>query len=56
MFTGTIANYVRLALQATTDNQMRDMKSSLRGVREALIIGEVGGTVVLLAGFASAQL
>jgi hypothetical protein len=56
MFAGTLANYVRLALQATTDNQMRDMKSSLRGVREALIIGEIGGTVVLLAGFASAQL
>lgn len=56
MFAVTIANYVRLALQATTDNQMRDMRSSLRGVREALIIGEIGGTVVLLAGFASAQL
>ncbi|MET9732814.1 hypothetical protein ABZZ79_19850 [Streptomyces sp. NPDC006458] len=56
MFTLTISNYVRLGIQARTDNQMRDLKPSLRGVREALIIGEIGGTAVLLAGFASAQL
>ncbi|MEU9297922.1 hypothetical protein [Streptomyces sp. NPDC048266] len=56
MFVVTITNYVRLGFQAGTDNQMRDSRSSLRGVREALIIGELGGTVVLLAGFASAQL
>ncbi|MFD7061247.1 hypothetical protein [Streptomyces sp. NPDC059906] len=56
MFVVTIANYVRLAMEGRTDNQMRDRKSSLRGVREALIIGEIGGTAVLLAGFASAQL
>ncbi|GAA0657636.1 hypothetical protein GCM10009535_40960 [Streptomyces thermocarboxydovorans] len=56
MFTVTITNYVRLGIQARTDNQMRDLKPILRGVREALIITEIGGTSVLLAGFASAQL
>jgi hypothetical protein len=56
MFTVTISNYVRLGVQARTDNQMRDLRPSLRGIREALIIGEIGGTAVLLAGFASAQL
>ncbi|KUN38548.1 hypothetical protein AQJ30_13395 [Streptomyces longwoodensis] len=56
MFIVTISNYVRLGIEGRTDNQMRDRRSSLRGVREALIIGEIGGTAVLLAGFASAQL
>ncbi|MEV8126880.1 hypothetical protein AB0P07_22740 [Streptomyces sp. NPDC085944] len=46
----------RLGVQARTDNQMRDLRSSLRGGREALITGEIGGTAVLLTGFASAQL
>ncbi|MFJ5774581.1 hypothetical protein [Streptomyces sp. NPDC093094] len=56
MFTLTISNYVRLGIQARTDNQMRDLRPSLLGAREALIIGEIGGTAVLLTGFASAQL
>ncbi|MGA5065551.1 hypothetical protein ACPB9E_17615 [Streptomyces exfoliatus] len=56
MFIVTITNYVRLGFQAKTDNQMRDSRSSLRFVREALIVGEIGGSIVLLAGFASAQL
>ena len=56
MFVVTIANYIHLGLQAGTDNQMRDSRSGLRFVREALITGEIGGTVVLLAGFSSAQL
>ncbi|MET9745909.1 MULTISPECIES: hypothetical protein [Streptomyces] len=56
MFVVTISTYVRLGLEGRTDNQMRDRKSGLRGVREALIVGEIGGTLVLLSGFASAQL
>ncbi|MFH8440126.1 hypothetical protein ACH4D3_02675 [Streptomyces sp. NPDC018026] len=56
MFVVTVSNYVRLAIERRTDNQMRDRKTGLRGVRDALIIGEIGGTVVLLTGFASAQL
>ncbi|MGC0334519.1 hypothetical protein RKD23_007509 [Streptomyces sp. SAI-170] len=55
MFTVTISNYVRLGIQARTDNQMRDLRPG-RGARNALIITEIGGTAVLLAGFASAQL
>ncbi|MFC8946367.1 MULTISPECIES: hypothetical protein [Streptomyces] len=56
MFIVTISNYVRLAIEGRTDNQMRDRRPSLRGVREALIIGEIGGTAVLLTGFAYAEL
>lgn len=56
MFVVTIINYTRLGAQARTDNQMRDAKSGMRGPRNTLIIGEIGGTAVLLAGFASAQL
>ncbi|MEU9602774.1 hypothetical protein AB0E06_39060 [Streptomyces sp. NPDC048109] len=56
MFIVTISNYVRLAIEGQTDNQMRDRRPSLRGVREALIIGEIGGTAVLLTGFAYAEL
>lgn len=56
MFFVTIGNYIRLALEAKTDNQMRDRRPSLRFVLEALVIFEIGGTLVLLTGFASAQL
>ncbi|MEN3582999.1 hypothetical protein AAH978_02395 [Streptomyces sp. ZYX-F-203] len=56
MFAVSIARYVRLAVQARTDNQMRDLKSRMRGAREALVVTEIGGTAVLLSGFAWAQL
>ncbi|MFJ6985908.1 MULTISPECIES: hypothetical protein [unclassified Streptomyces] len=56
MFVVTVTNYIRLGIRGGTDNQMRDHRANLRFVREALVLGEIGGTVVLLAGFASAQL
>jgi hypothetical protein len=56
MFIVTIANYVRLGRQGQTDNQMRNAPHSMRFVLAALIAGEIGGFVVLLAGFAKAQL
>ncbi|WP_031049510.1 hypothetical protein [Streptomyces sp. NRRL F-5650] len=56
MFVLTISKYARLGREGRTDNQMRDRRAGLRGVREALVVGEIGGTLVLLSGFASAQL
>ncbi|MFE7797652.1 hypothetical protein [Nocardia sp. NPDC057440] len=56
LFVVTIANYIRLGLTRETDNQMRNPPSSMRFVLAALIIGEIGGFCVLLAGFATAQL
>lgn len=49
MFVITIANYVRLGIVRHTDNQMRNPP---RFVLTALILGEIGGFGVLLAGFA----
>jgi len=56
LFMVTIANYLRLGLQSQTDNQMRNPPGSMRFVLAALVIGEIGGFVVLLTGFAAAQL
>ncbi|MFD4530192.1 hypothetical protein ACFWP7_41085 [Streptomyces sp. NPDC058470] len=56
LFVVTIANYVRLAWQRETDNQMRNAPHSMRFVLATLIAGEIGGFIVLLAGFAKAQL
>ncbi|MER5638849.1 hypothetical protein ABT095_18030 [Kitasatospora sp. NPDC002227] len=56
LFLITIANYTRLGLQGTTENQMHNPPSSMRGVLALLIVGEIGGFLVLLTGFAAAQL
>ncbi|WP_067467139.1 hypothetical protein [Nocardia amamiensis] len=56
LFVVTIANYIRLALQRQTDNQMRNPPPSMRFVLAALVVGEIGGFSVLLVGFATAQL
>lgn len=56
LFVVTIANYVRLGLTRETDNQMRNPPSAMRFVLATLIIGQIGGFSVLLAGFARAQL
>ncbi|MFQ6330392.1 hypothetical protein ACLMAL_30235 [Nocardia sp. CWNU-33] len=56
LFVVTIANYVRLGLARETDNQMRNPPSAMRFVLATLIIGQIGGFSVLLAGFARAQL
>jgi hypothetical protein len=55
LFTGMIANYVRLGRQRKTDNQMRGAPREMNWVLAALIAGEIGGLCVLLAGFAEAQ-
>ncbi|MEV4559199.1 hypothetical protein AB0K51_19730 [Kitasatospora sp. NPDC049285] len=56
LFMGTIANYTRLGLQGTTVNQMHNPPRSMQVVLAVLIIGELGGFLVLLTGFAAAQL
>lgn len=56
LFVITITNYIRLGLTRETENQMRDAPSSMRFVLAALIVGEIGGFSVLLAGFAAAEL
>jgi hypothetical protein len=56
LFMSTIANYVRLGLQGTTENQMRNAPPSMRFLLATLIVGEIGGFAVLLAGFAKAHL
>ncbi|WP_329123487.1 hypothetical protein [Streptomyces sp. NBC_01353] len=55
MFVVTITNYIRLALQRETDNQMRNAPRSMNFVLAALITGEIGGFGVLLAGLVAAQ-
>jgi hypothetical protein len=56
LFMVTITNYLRLGLQGQTDNQMRNPPRSMQIVLAVLIIGEIGGFIVLLAGFAAARL
>lgn len=56
LFVVTIANYVRLGLEGKTDNQMRNAPPQMRIVLAILIVGEIGGLLVLLTGFAKARL
>jgi hypothetical protein len=56
MFVITIANYVRHGILRDTTNQMHNPPPSFRFVLAALIVGEIGGFAVLLAGFAAGQL
>lgn len=53
-FVGAIASYQFHGLRQDTDNQLREPGPSIRGFMSALIIGEIGGFVVLLAGFVHA--
>lgn len=56
MFVITIANYVRHGILRDTTNQMHNPPASFRFVLVALIVGEIGGFAVLLAGFAAGEL
>jgi hypothetical protein len=55
-FVVAIGMYMIHGLRGDTDNQIRDRTPSLGPFMIALIVGEVGGFVVLLAGFVEAQL
>ncbi|WP_418960023.1 hypothetical protein [Streptomyces tritici] len=56
LFAGAIGRYASLGLSKETDNQMRNAPKSTHRMMYFLAAGEIGGVVVLLAGFATAQL
>ena len=53
-FVAAIGSYQWHGLRRDTDNQLRGGGPALRGFMGALIAGEIGGFVVLLAGFVHA--
>jgi hypothetical protein len=55
-FVTAIAGYSIHGMRRDTDNQFRDPVPGTHGFMWALIIGEIGGMLVLLAGFANGQL
>ena len=55
-FVFAIAGYQLHGLRRDTDNQFRDPVPGTHAAMWALILGEIGGTIVLLAGFADAQI
>ncbi len=55
-FVAAIFGYMVQGIRAKTDNQFRDEPPGLHPYMYALILGEIGGFAVLLAGFVQAQL
>ncbi len=55
-FAAAIAGYSIHGLRRDTDNQFRDPVSGTHAFMWALIVGEIGGMLVLLAGFVDGQL
>jgi hypothetical protein len=55
-FVGAIAGYMIHGMKRDTDNQFRDPVPGTHPFMWALIIGEIGGVAVLIAGFADAQI
>jgi hypothetical protein len=55
-FVSAIATYQLHGMRGDTDNQLREPVAGTRAYMAALIIGEIGGFAVLLAGFADAQI
>ena len=53
-FVAAIASYQWHGLRRDTDNQLREPSAAIGWFMAALIIGEVGGFAVLLAGFVHA--
>ncbi|MEP9393111.1 MULTISPECIES: hypothetical protein [Gordonia] len=54
-FVGAIITYMLHGWRRDTDNQFAHASTSLRASTTALIVGEIGGVVVLLIGFAVGQ-
>jgi hypothetical protein len=54
-FVAAIASYVQHGLRRDTTNQFAHPAPGLRAGMAALMAGEIGGFVVLLAGFVAAQ-
>lgn len=55
-FVLAITGYVLHGYRRDTDNQLRDPVAGTGAFMAALIVGEVGGMLVLLAGFVDGQL
>jgi len=55
-FAFAIAGYVTHGIRRDTDNQFRDPVAGTGALMAALIVGEVGGMLILLAGFVDGQL
>lgn len=55
-FVGAIAGYVIHGIRKDTDNQFRDPVPGTHAFMWALIVAEIGGFAVLLAGFVDAQI
>ena len=55
-FVAAVVGYMVHGLRRDTDNQFRDPVPGTHGFMVALILAEIGGFAVLLAGFADAQL
>lgn len=55
-FVGAIASYHWHGVRRDTDNQLRHPDRGVRGFMLALIVGEIGGSAVLVAGFLRAWL
>lgn len=54
-FVISVYSYMHHGLRQDTHNQLRSPSSSIRGFMNLLILAEVGGFVVLLAGFVAGQ-
>lgn len=54
-FVLAIATYVAHGIRRDTSNQFEHIDTTVRAAMAALIVGEIGGTVVLVAGFVAAQ-
>lgn len=54
-FVLAIATYVAHGIRRDTSNQFEHVDTTVRAAMAALIVGEIGGTVVLVAGFVAAQ-
>lgn len=55
-FVAAIASYVQHGMRRDTTNQFAEPAPGLHAGMTALMVGEIGGFVVLLAGFVAAQL
>ncbi|WP_235738581.1 hypothetical protein [Nocardioides alcanivorans] len=55
-FVAAIASYQWHGMRRDTDNQLRHPQRGVRGFMAALVIGEIGGSAVLFAGFLKAWL
>jgi hypothetical protein len=54
-FVGAILSYIAHGLRRDTDNQFEEPDGALKVAMTALIVGEIGGFGVILAGFVAGQ-